>query len=36
MIVTGNKQHFLQERCGEIPVVSAGELLDRVTLEIGP
>ena len=33
-IVTGNKRHFPQEMCGAIRVVSAGELLDRITLEI--
>jgi uncharacterized protein len=35
-IVTGNKRHFPQELCGDIRVVSAGELLDRITLEIRP
>jgi len=33
-IVTGNKRHFPQDICGTIRVVSAGELLDRITLEI--
>lgn len=33
-IITGNKRHFPQEMCGAIRVVSAGELLDRITLEI--
>ncbi len=33
-IVTGNKQHFPQDACGAVQVVSAGELLDRITLEI--
>lgn len=33
-IVTGNKRHFPQDVCGAIRVVSAGELLDRITLEI--
>jgi putative PIN family toxin of toxin-antitoxin system len=35
-IVTGNKRHFPQELCGAIRVVNAGELLDRITLEIRP
>jgi putative PIN family toxin of toxin-antitoxin system len=35
-IVTGNKRHFPQELCGEIRAVNAGELLDRITLEIRP
>jgi uncharacterized protein len=35
-IVTGNKRHFPQAVCGAIRVVSAGELLDRITLEIRP
>ncbi len=33
-IVTGSKRHFPQNACGAVSVVSAGELLDRVTLEI--
>ncbi len=33
-IVTGNKRHFPQNACGAVSVVSAGELLDRITLEI--
>jgi uncharacterized protein len=33
-LVTGNKRHFPPEACGAIRVVSAGQLLDRVTLEI--
>lgn len=33
-LVTGNKRHFPQEACGAVHVVSAGELLDRITLEI--
>jgi uncharacterized protein len=33
-LVTGNKRHFPPEACGTVRVVSAGELLDRVTLEI--
>lgn len=33
-IVTGNKRHFPQDACGAVHVVSAGELLDRITLEI--
>ncbi len=33
-LVTGNKRHFPQEACGAVRVVSAGELLDRITLEI--
>lgn len=32
-IVTGNKRHF-PERLGTVRVVSAGELLDRITLEL--
>jgi uncharacterized protein len=35
-IVTGNKRHFPQELCGAVRVVNAGELLDRITLEIRP
>jgi len=33
-LVTGNKRHFPQETCGAVRVVSAGELLDRIALEI--
>lgn len=33
-LVTGNKRHFPPEACGTVRVVSAGELLDRITLEI--
>lgn len=33
-LVTGNKRHFPQEACGAAHVVNAGELLDRITLEI--
>lgn len=33
-IVTGNKRHFPQRKCGAIRVVNAAELLDRITLEI--
>jgi len=33
-IVTGNKRHFPQDVCHPIHVVNAGELLDRITLEI--
>jgi predicted nucleic acid-binding protein len=33
-LVTGNKRHFPAEECGTVRVVSAGELLDRITLEI--
>lgn len=33
-IVTGNKRHFPQASYGSAQVVSAGELLDRITLEI--
>lgn len=33
-LVTGNKRHFPQEACGAVHVVNAGELLDRITLEI--
>jgi uncharacterized protein len=33
-LVTGNKRHFPQESCGAVRVVNAGELLDRITLEI--
>jgi putative PIN family toxin of toxin-antitoxin system len=33
-LVTGNKRHFPQEACGTVRVVSAGELLDRIALEI--
>lgn len=33
-LVTGNKRHFPQDACGAVRVVSAGELLDRITLEV--
>jgi putative PIN family toxin of toxin-antitoxin system len=33
-IVSGNKRHFPQRACGDIRVVNAAELLDRITLEI--
>jgi uncharacterized protein len=33
LLVTGNKRHFPPESCGTVEVVSAGELLDRLTLE---
>lgn len=33
-IVTGNKRHFPDSPYGRARVVSAGELLDRITLEI--
>ena len=33
-IVTGNKRHVPADACGAIRVVSAGELIDRITLEI--
>ena len=33
-IVTGNKRDFPPEVCGNIRVVSAGELLERLTFEI--
>jgi len=33
-IVTGNKRHFPQDACVAVRVVSAGELLDRITFEI--
>jgi hypothetical protein len=33
-IVTGNKRRFPRNVRGTIRVVSAGELLDRITLEI--
>lgn len=33
-LVTGNKRHFPQEACGNVRVVSAGELLRRIALEI--
>lgn len=33
-IVTGNKRHFPQDACGVVRVVSAGELVDRITREI--
>ena len=33
-LVTGNRRHFPQEACGSVRVVGAGELLDRIALEI--
>jgi uncharacterized protein len=33
-IVTGNKRDFPAESCGVVHVVSAGELLDRITFKI--
>ncbi len=33
-LVTGNKRHFPQDAWGMVAVVSAGELLDRIALEI--
>jgi predicted nucleic acid-binding protein len=33
-IITGNKRHFPDAPCGPAQVVSAGELLDRITREI--
>jgi putative PIN family toxin of toxin-antitoxin system len=33
-LVTGNKRHFPQEASGAVRIVNAGELLDRITLEI--
>jgi uncharacterized protein len=33
-IVTGNMRHFPQDACGVVRVVSAGELLDPLTLAI--
>lgn len=33
-LVTGNKRHFPQAACGTVRVVSAGELLDHIALEI--
>jgi len=36
IIVTGNKRDFPRERCGGIDVISAGELLDRLTSEFYP
>lgn len=33
VIVTGNKRHFPRELCSSIDVLSAGQLLDRMTLE---
>ena len=33
-IITGNKRHFSDALCGPAHVVSAGELLDRITREI--
>jgi putative PIN family toxin of toxin-antitoxin system len=33
-LVTGNKRHFPPEVCGNVRVVNASELLDRITLEI--
>jgi putative PIN family toxin of toxin-antitoxin system len=33
-LVTGNKRHFPPEACGAVRVVSAGELLDWITLAV--
>jgi putative PIN family toxin of toxin-antitoxin system len=33
-LVTGNKRHFPQQACGSVRVVSAGEILGRIALEI--
>lgn len=33
-LVTGNKRHFPPDACGAVRIVGAGELLDRITLEI--
>lgn len=33
-LVTGNKRHFPADACGEVRIVSAGELLERIALEI--
>lgn len=33
-LVTGNKRHFPQAACGPVRVVGAGDLLDRIALEI--
>ena len=33
-LVTGNKRHFPQEACGNVRVVSAGELLSHIALDI--
>ena len=33
-LVTGNKRHFPPDACGTVRIVGAGELLDRITLEI--
>jgi hypothetical protein len=33
-LVTGNKRHFPEAAYGVTLIVSAGELLDRITLEI--
>lgn len=33
-LITGNKRHFPPESCGKVHVLNAGELLDRITLEI--
>ncbi len=33
-LVTGNKRHFPPDACGTVRVVNAGELLDRITLEL--
>jgi len=33
-IVTGNKRHFPSAQCGSTRIVSAGELLDRITMEL--
>ena len=32
-IVTGNKRHFPQNICGEVEVLNASELLDRMTFD---
>jgi predicted nucleic acid-binding protein len=32
--VTGNRRHFPQDACGAVRVANAGDLLDRITLEI--
>ena len=33
-LVTGNKRHFPDEACGTVRVASAGELIDRLILEV--
>jgi hypothetical protein len=35
-IVTGNKRHFPQDLGGAVRIVNAGELLERIALEIRP